>query len=491
MTNHIVFLDNNSKLWLGLCLSVASELSKSGPVVVVDTTDLSWPTHCFLEQSSDQAVENLFKALTGKTKYKVQYIRSQFAAKVSQPYSEQSDDLVTQDAVTGTLVSFFGCTRHSRSLSWKLAEHLILRSNSRINLAMEALGSLLAKADVVVIPNGRLANHKVLLNVAKKLNRSIYYYENGVEDGQFFFQKYPTQDLKAVIDSASSLRPEIDIAGESDIGAAEDLIRRRRKGVDRGTGFLPRFQDSGDVSRKYLFATSSSDEILFLKESWSKSRFRNQIEAFSSILENVDAKGSSSLLRSHPHLRHKCYHTQISETKELIGLLGRHSDLLVIPHFRDDSTYELVDKCEAVIVSSSTLGIEAAVMGKSVTITDGNLLEYSNKVSRYFDPEGDLPKSSHARQLREDAAHLMNYLRSRDKPIPKVVREIISDHSRDGISVSGIAKFWLTNPRHMLQMYLVSLAKLSASIGKMSSKAIWLFKKANDIFLEVPFRKNT
>lgn len=245
----------------------------------------------------------------------------------------------------------------------------LMRSQVRETLALEKYVDSI-KPDLMVFHNGRFANLKPLLNIAK--NRKIEYvvteqwnFPNGIIKRNFFHNDIPH--------SFRAFEKKFEIAwknvGAEGANIGKAFFENRRYGKYAGdkiytenqqTGLLP--DNFNTQKRNISIFNSSEDEFFAISKEWDESvLFPNQYIALKTIFEHYkDDDTIHFYLRIHPNLKNVPWKSHML----LYDL--KYTNVTIIPPSSPISSYALMDKSEKVIVFNSTMGIESAYWGKPV-----------------------------------------------------------------------------------------------------------------------------
>jgi hypothetical protein len=108
---------------------------------------------------------------------------------------------------------------------------------------------------------------------------------------------------------------------------------------------------------------NSSDDELEAFDDWRNPFYADQSDGIRRIVEDLGKDERFRLfLRVHPNLKN----LENSQTREIKEITAQFSELTVIPAASEISTYNLIEACDVVITFGSTVGIEAALAGKTV-----------------------------------------------------------------------------------------------------------------------------
>lgn len=255
-----------------------------------------------------------------------------------------------------------------------------------------SLGAILAKNNVVEvsIPNGRLYLHSVVLRVLSGFEVRVSYTEVPYFDpsrATYYLESFPIHDRKSF---AISRKPPV--AGFPDFQDEREwfLARRENKAANR----FVRQQKLGlprelQVDQLALFATSSPDEFLAVGEGDWAHTWSDQYEAFGSVMSKLPDY-LVPVLRLHPNLAFKSRMEFKSEIERARDLKAKFPALKVIGPTSGLSTYDLVDSAQIVVVSQSTIGLEAASQGKRVINVMPTSWDLFVESKNYYGPSHDL-----------------------------------------------------------------------------------------------------
>lgn len=235
--------------------------------------------------------------------------------------------------------------------------------------------------DIVVFFNGRLAPVRGIRRACEAANIRYIVHERGSSIGKY-----------ALFDCATSHQPAgyrgwVDSWWEAtpDPQAnALEYLDKRRRGIVTSWYSFTRKQISGqcppkDGRKRVTFFTSSEDELAAIgDELRPDSRLCDQAHSIRSLGEACQEKGFEYIIRFHPN-------TPASAT----GLLAvaREASPTVFEADSGVDTYALIDSSDVVTTQNSTVGIEAASIGKPVFYTGRNIFEYCRSVRRLMNDQ--------------------------------------------------------------------------------------------------------
>ena len=227
--------------------------------------------------------------------------------------------------------------------------------------------------------------------VSQKIDISVLYLETGMPHNptgdKYFLAEYPIHDR--IARQADFLKSSMTEAKVREI--SDSWLLPRTSATSRTNAFAGLWDDTLTVtSHENVFFTSSTDEYWALGEQWHEDEWEDQYEAFDAILTCLEARGESdSALRIHPNLLNKSVRYVKRELERIRWISARHPDLVVIYPQEPVNSYRLVEGAKRVVVSMSTIGLEASAAGKPVWATSANSYDLIADIRRVLRP-GDL-----------------------------------------------------------------------------------------------------
>lgn len=220
--------------------------------------------------------------------------------------------------------------------------------------------------ELVVVANGRFPHQVALKLAARQLDVEVKFYERGFAESGFFFQGFQTQDRVEFQNHAARIGKTVSSIEAK--GLADDWLRKRQTPIN------PYFRDDAmpDVHIENLSVVifpSSPDEYFTLVD-WSRRGFSNQFVAFQAWLEENLATIETVVFRIHPNSLRKPVRSAIGELKESwkirVFLRSKGIGARILSGASKANSYLLANKANHVLVSASTMGLEAAIMQKKV-----------------------------------------------------------------------------------------------------------------------------
>ena len=251
------------------------------------------------------------------------------------------------------------------------ATHAFRITSAIMEIAAERLLDRV-RPDVVVLLNGKFIEERRIADAARRRGIRVFTYEIGTQRGTVVCST--DSDIPAVelnIDDLWAARADIDLGQdeerELDValaarrggGGGSQQYYRAVRGVDRAT----------DRPLVAVFTNVSWDTAVIGKDAGAGSMF----EWLDDILAAAEGSPFEIVVRVHPA------ETRLPAlvTREQVAVLlqGRQQSLptnvRVVPPEEPLDTYALIDAADAVMVFSSTVGLEAAALGKPVAVAGG------------------------------------------------------------------------------------------------------------------------
>lgn len=229
--------------------------------------------------------------------------------------------------------------------------------------------------DLIILHNGRFAQFKPLLNIAKVkgidyITTEIICKNDLVERENNFFNNIP----HSVESFTMQINRDWESHDEEHRNAVGKLFFENRRNAiyagdkiyakDQILGELPK--DWDDTKENIVFCNSSEDEYLSISKEFDDGRlFKTQFEAFKIIFEHYKNDESKHFyIRIHPNLK------DVDDVSHLALYKLNYDNVTIISPESTISTYTLIDKCNKTIVFDSTAGAEAVYWGKPVIALD-------------------------------------------------------------------------------------------------------------------------
>lgn len=277
-------------------------------------------------------------------------------------------------------------------LEESVRSHSATRFNGKTNLVSEAIDAYILKMtsrslysqlpqldssqSVWIFQNGRLPHQRAVLEFCKLKHLDYLIMESNLHwTSHYWARPYPPHDRDSLQEETKTRISQVDTAQRklaniwfSEHGSPNSKINEFTKSFD-----APRkktvIQEPNLVSKNAVIFTSSSDEFIGLGEYWPWTGWNSQYESFLHISKILRSLGYSITLRIHPNLQNKSLRAMRADYLHLTRLAHECPVTIIGPQSAINS-YDLLDAAEIVVVSGSTIGLEAIHKGKKVIVTE-------------------------------------------------------------------------------------------------------------------------
>lgn len=222
--------------------------------------------------------------------------------------------------------------------------------------------------DLMYLFNGRYSTQRPFVRAAQKFNIKFFTHERGlyldtyclIEDTYIHDINFLKKDIEDKWNLNSNYEEKEKIATE--------YYSRRFKGwggswysfvENQKVGKLPENFDNSKIN--IAIYNSSEDEYVGFKEYYNE-LFKRELDLFENIIKLSKNKNIHYYLRVHPNLKG----LNNSQIRAIKSIKGKYNNLTVIDADSDISTYDLMKACDKIIVTTSTVGLEANFLGKVV-----------------------------------------------------------------------------------------------------------------------------
>ena len=306
-----------------------------------------------------------------------------------------SDDVAdVRQAIESELLTYLrrdtvGHSQHIRRLQSSLTDNAQKTYTSLLRLWSQE------PPDLVCIPNGRTSRQKAARKAAERLGRTVRLYENGrAKANAYYLGTTQPHDRLASQQEVASLTKKL---SRTEIAKLSDEWLSSRMGKTPGTNqFSGKWETSFALESNErltaVFFASSFDEFLAFGPMWNIDSWSSQFDAFDRIMSLLEKKDINMVLRLHPNLASKSQKYFRREIHEVRELQHKHPSLRVIWHNSPVNSYELVKASDMVIVERSTIGLEAALLGKPVWATQASQWDQVADIRQILSP-GELSAS--------------------------------------------------------------------------------------------------
>lgn len=272
------------------------------------------------------------------------------------------------------------------------------------------------RPQLVLIPNGRFPVQRMAAILAKSQGASVEFYERGFEHGAYFRQQFQTQnriEVQEQVALASATVPR-----RERIRISDEWLKRRQTSSNEFYSSGEFEANQGKASRLVSIFPSSPDEFLCLSD-WGRGKFPNQFEGFLDWLDKHGKFFDQITIRIHPNSVDKPLGHVLSELHMALRIRRRlrGTTVKIFSATSKVDSYKILESSQTVLVSTSTVGLEAALMAKEVwSLWD---TAYDQVVGlRKWDGSGDADVlENNGANLREGGRNFIAGSRELDRPI--------------------------------------------------------------------------
>jgi len=218
----------------------------------------------------------------------------------------------------------------------------------------------------VITFNGRFATSKPIIDVCKNNDIRIMYHERGANETKYFLD-YCSPHSFICHRKNMNLLWQSD-APEDKVATAKSYFERKISGEGIGWFSFTRNQVKNLIPeqrklKRWTYFSSSDDEYAAVEDAIEHPLFESQFEAIKWLISFVDKIDNTELLiRVHPHKKFKSKRLR-RWWEDLAG-----KNVTVIASDSPIDSYALANSSDLVIVYGSTIGAEAAYLGKPVIL---------------------------------------------------------------------------------------------------------------------------
>lgn len=218
----------------------------------------------------------------------------------------------------------------------------------------------------VITYNGRYACSKPIVEVCKKYSIPILYHERGATKERYYLSDKSPHDFKSIRASIKQIWELSQDKNKEEI--AESYFFKKMQGEEIGWVSFTKEQIKGLIPKKtkkyrWTYYSSSDDEFVYVEGSVEHPIFSSQIKAIQWLIDYVAKLDDVELvIRVHPHKEQKSQRLR-NFWNNLSG-----NNVLVVPSYSPIDSYALAKTSDLVIVYGSTIGVEAAYLGKPVIV---------------------------------------------------------------------------------------------------------------------------
>lgn len=363
----IIHLYDYSTMWT-LVASLAEQLTREGKTVAV----VRVKSKAYGSSHSLQTIAQRWLNKSGALDRKLDEIGARLVDFNVSKYRKMRSDLPPKEL---DALRFFAkgqaitILRDSSQLVSKTLGKLLALRLYKASLPFVFLGRKLSEEkDVgsVFIPNGRMVSEAALgLGLPEK--RKIHFYEGSLFYSRGYVANHPPQDNRSHAQHFTELG--MSEKNQAGITRARDWISERTTSKNL---FYPKnpkeieLRQENKVSISYF--SSSDDEYDHLPPEWGfGTGLTNQWSQLVNYLEG-HWKGIDFQLtiRVHPNFLNKGFVQGLSEIRKISQIKKRYPATRVIGPGSQIDTYSLIEHSDLILTHGSTVGLEAACMGKYI-----------------------------------------------------------------------------------------------------------------------------
>lgn len=268
-----------------------------------------------------------------------------------------------------------------RGLRWLRDQEYRIAMSASISLYTKLRELEIQPKEIWVYPNGRFSAHRAILEAAKHHGFKTLCYEASLFPGRFFFRTYPRHDRLAGQKHFDVVGRQVASHRKVEVG---EWLEQRALPQSQTNPYALRFSSpdfsSGFGPKSIIFFTSSKDEFIGLGEQWSRFGWDTQYQAFSAIGAELRSKGFKTILRIHPNLENKSF-TDLATEFIAVSELKQEGFHIIGPQ-ESANSYQLASSSAAIVVSNSTIGIEALALGVPVLATANSYYDHLSSLIR-------------------------------------------------------------------------------------------------------------
>ena len=217
----------------------------------------------------------------------------------------------------------------------------------------------------ILIYNGRFACNKAIAEAARLSNIECTYHERGATLDRYELHERPVHDLASV---RKRMLEAWDRAGDDRTQVGRSFFERRRQGDGIGWISYTGAQRAGTLPprmhrRRLVYYSSSEDEYAAVGDLVKHRLFASQRLAVEFLVDWIGRQADTELvIRVHPHLRRK----SDQDRGWWHGLQG--TNVILVRAGDPTDSYALAQSADLILTYGSTMGVEAAFMGKPVIL---------------------------------------------------------------------------------------------------------------------------
>ena len=475
MSSVIIYNSGSTQKPLSVAVTVAAEaIKKDADVTLLDIEDFTYihqglPPAWFARLVGHRVYPDNFRKYLQNLGVKWEKLPR---PKKSNQMSQVPDTVLAElnDALKSDLFTYL---RTDRLDDYPWFSRFTERQIRELSLPLynELVSYFIEKArPTVFIPNGRVAHQRLAILAAEAAGCVIKFYEIGRALPQSaYIGNCQIHDREAPQEEARNFAKQTNQDSQKKV-AAEWLVNRMAPGssinpFSRVWHENTTKSNSATGLNKRLNAvifTSSADEFSSYGSKWATQTWKDQFEAFTSILKVLEKQGVNCTLRVHPNLVNKGRKYIARELTKIRELQIGFPFLRVIGHRDPVNSYDLVKESDYIFVGRSTLGLEASLLEKSVWTTTPARYDEIADVRRLHDPSAVTDK--YLRRWKVDpsgAQAFVAYWVSQDIPFVAGDSEWCDWNLSRPSPPLRLANLFVRNPlSHRLFLLILALRKI-------------------------------
>jgi hypothetical protein len=256
--------------------------------------------------------------------------------------------------------------------------------------------------DIVILFNGRVAAARGIRRACEAMGVRYIVHERGSSRDKFALFDCSTPHLPDGIrrwaDDWWRVSADPEASGRA-------FLEKRRKNVATSWYSFTGKQSAGncpprDGRRRVTFFTSSDDELIAIGDELPPdSPYCDQVHAVRSIGQACRDRNSEFIVRFHPNT---------PPTQQDLVAAAREVTPLVFEPASDVDSYALIDSSDVVFTQNSTVGIEAAAVGKPTFYAGRNVFEGCRSIGRVM-TDADVAAAVQAAEPPADPIDALRY----------------------------------------------------------------------------------
>jgi len=256
--------------------------------------------------------------------------------------------------------------------------------------------------DMVILFNGRVAAARGIRRACEAMGIRYIVHERGSSRDKYALFDRSTPHLP---DGIRRWADDWWRISADPAASGRAFLEKRRKNVATGWYSFTGKQSVGncpprDGRRRVSFFTSSDDELIAIGDELPPdSPYCDQVHAVRSIGQACRDRGYEFIVRFHPNT---------PPAQQDLVIAAREVTPLVFEPTSEVDTYALIDSSDAVFTQNSTVGIEAAAVGKPSFYAGRNVFEGCRSIRRIMS-DRDIAEATEATEPPADQTDVLRY----------------------------------------------------------------------------------